>query len=233
MNGMQRFSKQLGYYSLVLSFSLFAAPRPGNAAPVTFRFDAVVDGLPWNVEGGFVPPTWPETIQTGSVVSGVFSFDPLDVPSLVERTVIQSPFDFSITIGSWTLVTPSYSISVLDDYRAEFEHPFVDSISLGRSNFLSDPTGSDPIGVQLQLFFYGDASVLDGADIPAEPEPWRQLFFPESLIIYLGDPRVAGTYGFVGTVQSLIAIPEPGALSLACWAGTVIALIKRVLRSTH
>jgi hypothetical protein len=195
-----------------------------QAAPVTLQFTAHVGGVLQTADG-FLPPTWPSAIQQGSLVSGSFTFEPVDVASSVKRTDVESLFDFSITVGSRTLLTSRFGISVRDDDPTELDPEFVDSISVGRSTYLPDESGGDPLGWASVRSFYGDAAVLNGADIPADPEPWRRLLLDDSLSVFLIDPSVQGSYGFFATLQTLELIPEPGNGTLvSCGIGVIILL---------
>jgi hypothetical protein len=200
---------------------LFSTAAPSHATPITLAFDAVV-GPPRQGTNDFVPPDWGFSLHQGDMVSGTFTFDPIDVPSNVHQAPSVEQFEFTIHIKSRTLATSQYSIDVADNSNPiDSGGPF-DSILFGCSllggGTVCAPSAvpsTEPLQWAAIIALYGRPSILDGADIPAAANSWQQLALDNTMLVSMNDQTNFRFYGFSATIESFRAVPEPSALSLA------------------
>jgi hypothetical protein len=188
-----------------------------QAAPITLTFDAVVGPPRQGVEGR-IPPDWGISLQQGDIISGKFTFEPVDAGSGVSETRIVQPFDFSIQIKSRTLTTSQYEVQVLNDSISDDAPDPADVIRVGCSYFgggsaciPATVSPNDPIEWAFGIAMSGDSTVLDGADLPANPSVWQQM--PAEILISLRDRNAGQFYGLLAAVESIRFVPEPISLS--------------------
>jgi hypothetical protein len=206
------------------------------AAPITFRFDAIV-GPPRQGVDGRVPPNWGISLQEGDNVSGVFTFEPIDVAPNISETTIVQPFDFSIQIDSRILRTSKYDVQVSNDSVSDESPEPTDEISLGCSYFgggvTCDPANispHDPREWAFGIATFGHSTLLDGADLPANPSVWQQM--SGEILVSIRDRNADQFYGFLATLTSIREIPEPNS-SWFFAIGTTFLFFTGVARHTR
>jgi hypothetical protein len=203
-----------------------------QAAPVTMRFDATV-GPPRQGVNGTLPPSWNTSLQQGDTVSGTFKFEPFDAASNSYTTALVQPFDFSIQIKSRTLTTSQYGIEVFNDVMADDVPMPYDSIHFGCSFFgggvvCAPPTTSADESIEwaFGIAAFGDSMLLDGADIPADPIVWQRFVSDNTMLVTFNDSVEGFAYGFLATIDSMQAVPEPG-MCLSFFVGIIFVVSSR------
>ena len=208
-------------YRFPLSLAVFGGCLLVNgiasSAPATLEFDAVV-GPP---RAGFgdnigLPFSWAE----GAIISGQFTFDPVDVQASVTRTEAVQPYAIQFTVNGFTFGTSHYLIDVQDDGLTfpDIGPPFeLDEIRIGCSlrgasdvcgERLVDGPGSDRFGFAINLG--GEANVLEGADIPADAAVWSSFNdFGSSIRISFFDSATSGSEGLIASIVRFRLVPEP------------------------
>jgi hypothetical protein len=184
------------------------------AAPVALRFEANV-GAPRQGAIDEVPPDWNISLQEGDLVSGKFTFEPFDAPSSTAETTLVQLFDFVIQIKSRTLATTQYGIEVFNDRMFEEAPEPFDVIHAGCS-FLGGGTEcapstispSDDIEWSFGAALFGDATVLDGADLPSNVLFWGDLAVDNTMLVSFKHPVAGWAYGFSAKIESFMAVPE-------------------------
>lgn len=222
---------------VVISIVTFLTISRVESAPVTFRFDATV-GPPRQSFDGFVPPGWNISLQQGDTISGTFTFEPFDAAPDTYKTTLVQPFDFSIHIKSRTLTTSQYGIEVSNNIWIESDSIGVDTsgprdrISLACSAGADTPScipasvaAPEVLDWTFLLGIEGDSSVLDGADISADPSAWRQ-FDARSILVTFTDNGAHRSYGFQATPTSIDAIAEPASSLLLFLASALMVLFR-------
>jgi hypothetical protein len=207
-------SKVVG--SSIFLIALCAARDFLQAAPVTLHFEAIV-GPPRQGVEGTIPPSWSISLQEGDTVSGTFTFEPFDAASSVAKTTLVQPFEFRIQIKTRSLTTSQYEIEVFNDFTSDEAPEPKDNINTGCS-FLGGPVvckpGSTAPGETIEWAFgvamFGDPTILDGADVPADPLAWRRFTFYDMGVSFF-DVNTHRFYGFLATPQEFQLVPEPAA----------------------
>lgn len=232
-------SQRESFLLLVVLASLFLSLTSAlQAAPMTLQFEATV-GAPRQGVDDFVPPEWGFTLAPGETVSGTFTFEPLDVPTNVHTTSVVEPMQYALYIKSQTLTTSQFGINVSDDSNPIDSNGPYDSISFGCS-FGANGAVCSPSTVasggslllSMQTSLYGDPSTLNGADIPSDPNVWQQFMADNTMLVSMVDPVNFRFYGFLATVVSFRAVPEPSALFSFAFQGILTILIART-RISH
>src|SRR5262245_9170970 len=85
-----------------------------SATPITLGFVAVV-GPPRQGADGFVPPSLGVSLQPGDLVSGKFTFEPVDAPPESHKTSVVESFPFVVNIKSATLTSTQFGIVASDN----------------------------------------------------------------------------------------------------------------------
>lgn len=197
-----------------------AANRNALATPIALSYDAIV-GPPRQGFDALIPPDWNISLQPGEKITGTFTFDPLDVLSTVHETSSIEPLPFEIHIKSKTLASSVYRIAVADNSNPiDSDGPF-DNITFGCTLpgggtvcTSSAVASSEPLQWAATLTLYGNSSVLDGADIPPGTNTWQQLASYNVMLVSLIGTTTLHSYGFLATIQSFQAVPEPTSLVL-------------------
>src|SRR4051812_35250425 len=102
--------KRFGVMKTVFTIGIFCTSYATlSAAPVTLQFEATV-GSPRQGVDGPLPPAWNAALQPGDIISGMFTYEPYDVASDVNKSVLVQPFNFSVAINSHVLTSSQYSI---------------------------------------------------------------------------------------------------------------------------
>jgi hypothetical protein len=222
--------KVLGF--VVLAGALSVSRALLQAAPVTLQFEATV-GSPRQGADAPLPPNWNIDLQQGDTITGTFTFEPFDAASNTTKTTLVQPFDFSIHIKNRTLTTSQYGVEVFNNYISDDVPEPVDTILVGCPLLLNQAvctpgtvSPTDPVEWSFQLALWGDPSVLDGADIPADPIAWQQLIFEDSMGVTLIDDDARRFYGFLASPTSFQAVPEPGTF-MSALLGTLVIVLAR------
>jgi hypothetical protein len=218
-------------WQLAISIGVFGAwcvaNRNALATPITLAFDAIVGQLPQGADA-LVPPRLNVSLKPGDLVTGAFTFEPVDAPSNAFETTVVEPFQFVVNVKSQSLVSSQFGIDASNDVRSSDEDPY-DSIILG-CTFGGNGTVCAPRAISLidptlwtsTISLYGATSVLDGPDIPTNPHTWA-LLLPGGLDATFFDPATTRYYGFTAAVQSFRAVPEPATITLVLIAGLVLS----------
>jgi hypothetical protein len=194
--------------------------RTAIATPITLAFDAIV-GPPRQGFDALVPPDWSISLLPGDKISGTFTFNPIDAPSNVHQTSAVESLPFKIQIKSKSLASSVYSIDVADNSNPIDSNGPYDNIMLacwipGGGTVCAPSTVPSLEGLQwgATITLYGSPSVLDGADIPAGANTWKQLAWDNTMLVSMIDFADLKSYGFLATVQSFRAVPEPPSIVL-------------------
>jgi hypothetical protein len=192
------------------------ASSASYAVPVTFIFQGVVTDV-----DALHPTPLPFSIQLGGPVLGKFTFEPVDVDSSVDATNTIQTLGAVLDLGSILLETSDYFLRVRNNSPMDdAPDQFTDDIWLGCSSSLfatcspqSVPNTTD-INWRFTLPLFGDGSVLDGADIPADPSVWNQLT-PGYISLAFQETGVADVLRIVVKVDRFSVVPEPTSSMLA------------------
>jgi len=196
-----------------------------KAAPVTFAFEAEVIRVDEKL-----PADLPFSVETGDILTGRFTFEPVDAepdilgtpPNLVldgpSSTDTVQEFNFSITIDSTVVSTSSYALQARDNSPAIDAPFFTDNISLSCSSVGSNSCqpGTVPDAENIIWFFRlsigADGSSLAGADISADPEVWSQ--FAGQISLTFQDKGIADVLSLSAQINNFTVVPEPSAQCL-------------------
>lgn len=201
----------------VLAYAVLASSHSTtNAAPVTLGFEAEVIDV-----DVLAPADLPFTVENGDVLTGRFTFEPVDADpggGMTSTDTVQE-FTFSVVIDSTVVSTSTYALQVRDNSGADDDPTsFSDHIDLGcASNLLSscEPgtvTGADSsITWGFILPLTADDSVLDGADISADPNVWNQFTGPFTGFISIGfsEQGGSGVLRINAHIGIFTVVPEP------------------------
>jgi hypothetical protein len=194
------------------------------------QFEAVV-GPPRQGVDARVPPNWNISLVEGDIVTGTFTFEPVDAPPNISETILVEPFDFSIHVKTRTLTTSQYDVQVLNDAVSDDAPQPADEIRLGCSYFgggvTCDPANvspNDPIEWAFGVAMSGDSDVLNGADLPANASVWQQL--SAEILVSLRDRNANRFYGFLATIESIQQAPEPISLCLLVVGSAFLCFIR-------
>jgi hypothetical protein len=218
------------------------------ATPITLVFNAVV-GPPWQGVDGFVPPSLSVSLQPGDSISGRFTFEPIDAPSSIHETKVTESFPFVINIKSASLASSQFYIKSRDNVHTDADTTTgdgslnFDSIEVGCSfsggGTVCSPNSispADPTIWASAVSPLGNVAILDGADIPSDPGIWNQFVPTQAFSMTFYDPASKRYYGFIATVESFRAVPEPSTFfsfvlgtALACSAGYFCWLAQQCL----
>jgi len=197
-----------------------------EAAPVTFAFEATVI----QIVDKSGPKDLPFTVESGDVLKGKFTFEPVDA----EPAILGSPpgpefivesstnttqeLGFSVMLGDTILATSKYSLRAIDNRQAisESDIPSFFDIIGPSCHVCTQGTIS---GVDSEVIWgfsmtlSGDESVLSGADIPASPEEWNQ-FARRRISITFQKQGVVGEMRAFAQIGQFTLVPEPSSSSL-------------------
>jgi hypothetical protein len=201
------------YSHVLLATVLATISSISSAATVTLQFDAIV-GPPRQGVSGPLPQSWGTSLQQGEIITGRFTFEPLDAPSDAIETELVEPFDFSIRMQSRTVSTSQYGIEVMDDSYS-IDSPIPEDRILVGCAFFGGPKVCTPrttapneqIEWSFAISFSGDHTVLDGPDVSADPMDWQRLAFSMTVTFIDAAQRY---YGFTASPRSFQLVPEPG-----------------------
>lgn len=206
-----------------------------HAAPVTLQFEATV-GPPRQGFSGSLPPALNDDLVQGDIISGMFTFEPIDAASGTTRTAATQNLPFKLQIDSFGLESTKYDIEVINDSTTDEGPVTEDRIRLVCSTFLAESTcnpahvpGNPTIDWAFGITLNGGGDVLEGADIPANVAVWNQL--SGSMLVTFGDTLTGDAFGFEATIQSFHLVPEPATGNLFLILCSLSASV--VLSSRH
>jgi len=191
-----------------------------EAAPVTFAFEAEVSRVDL-----LSPADLPFTVENGDVLTGQFTFEPLDAePGLFgfgpSSTETVQEFDFSLSVESTILSKPSYTLQVIDNNRVIDSSLFSDQILFGVLGKPLAPRvpvpGTDNLFWGLRLLLPADGSVLTGPDISSDSEVWNQ--FKGHFILNFQEAsgtNISTVLSIRGSIRNFLVVPEPSTFCLA------------------
>jgi hypothetical protein len=201
---MARFSA----FRLLLGFVCYFTSTLVLAAPITVHFTAIVDRPRQGVSAP-VPPSWNIDLQQGDTISGFFTLEPFDAPPNAYEVYRVEQSNLTLQIKSQTVITSQFHARATNDVTGDdIEIPY-DSINVGCSFDECRPATvphTSLLDWAVGIYAYGPTSVLDGPDIPANPNVWQQFDFNEILVSFSN--RQNQFYGFLAKVN-FIAVPEP------------------------
>lgn len=192
-------------------FCLSAAAAT-QAVPVTLGFEAVVENV------NLLPPSnLPFAIEIGDVITGQFSFVPIDTQpnalGLESITDTVQEFDLSLSFESENVVTSTYQLRVTDNSQAIDGQLVNDIVSLGCTS--TGPNACNPgtlANFEDLIWFFSlpllaDGGVLNGADISGDPAVWNQ--FAGRLSITIQEQGIADVLRVSALTERFFLIPEP------------------------
>jgi hypothetical protein len=222
---------------LGVTFMLIAQ---SHATPITLAFDAIV-GPPRQGVDGFVPPSLGVSLQPGDIISGRFTFEPIDAPPDSRETNVVESFPFEINIKSATLKSTQFGIAASNNIHVDVDCVLgddscatdYDSITFGCS-FQGGDTVCTPNTIApgdatnwaSVISLYAETSALNGADVPSALAVWQQ-FVPRQggITVSMDDATAHKFYGFSAQVTSFRQTPEPSA-----FASVVVTLLSLAVR---
>jgi hypothetical protein len=223
--------------AIAFAGALLALAMPASADPITYSFAATVTGVKTNLTslgqpvGASDNALWFPELSDGQTyaATGVINYDPTLIvprgnglfgPPMITLNLGPYAFTWGSSVGFAVGDGPGAdSLSFLDCCLPAVVGPMPPSppfFFVGRdaSLHLADPTGT----------------ALAGSGIPVNLDG-----FPGGTLSYFGEgatPQAGGGFtstgfGFVGSVDSIQRVPEPGILSLLCAGGAVLAAARR------
>jgi hypothetical protein len=206
-----------------------------HAAPVTFRFEAVVNEVNQDPN----PLVLPFAIALGDTITGTFTFEPLDVPSTAKKSEITQNFPMLFKVNSYSFSASSYLAISSDDILSDEDNggpgipdPPAPSDEIRLSRTLGDSLG-DPQMTEwsFAIALFGDSTVLDGADFPAEVSTW-QKFSEGSLRLTFINPLSMRSLIIRAALSPLQEIPEPGSsgIIVACLLACIFRRVRLASR---
>ena len=199
-----------------LALVLAVVSDSATAAPVTFEFEAEVstiyDTIPF--DSGL-------DVQNGDTVTGRFTFEPHMTEDQSFFEVIQ-PYAASLWVESAQFATPN-SIADLtlrarnNSAIADFPPATsIDIIELGSTLGPSYPGALPNVALDQSFFrmsLWGDDSVFQSANLPAEPSIWNSLQLLRSIDVGIRG-KTGGSLSFQARVASFSVVPEPDTAAL-------------------
>jgi hypothetical protein len=192
--------------ALLAIVSVLLLSSASLATPITLAFDAVV-GPPQEGFDALVPPGLGISLEPGDVVSGRFTFLPVDAPSSALETNAVSHFPFIVNVKSAMLTATDFSVDVINDAHATDMDPIdrIDSITVDATAVYAPNVARWSSSFNL----VGAASVLDGPDIPADASLWSAFLPSESFGVTFSESATNRYFGFIATINNFRAVPEP------------------------
>jgi hypothetical protein len=209
------------------------APWPfGNAesdaAPVTFRFAAVVDHItPLN--GNAVPIA----VELGDQVQAEMSFEPFDADTSSHNTNTIQELRAEFKIRSTLLRTETYFLRVSDNTPIDDAPPdeTADHIVLGCSatGFVDCQPSAIPnnpmVCWDFSLSMFADGAILDGPDISDGAAVWNH-FLPSSLVLTFRKTDGTDLALVAAGIESFVILPEPSTIILFLSSGVLLAYMR-------
>ncbi len=191
-----------------------------GATPVTLAFEAEVIDV-----DVLAPALLPFSVENGDVLKGQFTFEPLDAdPGIgMTSTDIVQEYNFSLMLDTTVLSTSKYTLNVRDNSLAIDAPFFTDHIAIhcvgGPSCETNTIPGADSsIAWGFLLPLSGEDSILNGADISADPDVWSQFRGIISIGIFnRGGPGVLTIFA---SIKEFSAVPEPSSFCLVIFASS-------------
>lgn len=196
------------------SVSMFATASQLGAAPVTYRFEATVGALPsFNSDVGL-----PFTLEEGSVIDGVMTFDPdLGNTPVGNSATSAQPFAIELSFDGFSFGTQAFLTTVINNSMI-LDGPLAgpaDFITVRCSSGSCSPNpftlpGSPPLSLGINMQFSGSSSLLQTPELPNNVSAWNGFTIERSLRI--GFATTAGNGALYDAVISpFTVVPEPSA----------------------
>jgi hypothetical protein len=181
-----------------------------QAEPVTFRFEAEVTDI-----DVLFPADLPFAVKVGDRIRGQFSFEPTDVPTDTPSTNTIQNFGVSFELESTELASNDYFLRVRNDNPVvDAPELTTDDIWLGCASSGAESCHPNILQATDNLIWWfslplvGDGAVLDGADIPGDPNVW-QHFAPGYLALTFQEVDFADVLRITARIDKFSAVPEP------------------------
>lgn len=190
---------------LMAAFSFLSLPAP--AAPVTLRFEGVIDRTPVGI-----PYASGVSYEVGDRITGDITFDPEEGQGL--RLVADQPFPVTLHVNGVTLQATDYQIDTLNNANiADFPPAsLIDTITLAGGGLNvqqgAGATTVDPSTSSFRLQLFGPPGVQALPAIPPAAALWNAFTLERQLIVHLGNGE-GGVVGFQATVGQFSVVPEP------------------------
>ncbi len=201
-----------------------------QAAPISLMFDAPIYSI---VQ--LNATNLPFQLQVGDHIHGEFTFEPFeaasDVPMITDTT---QPFDARFQVGTQHLETTQYvlqswnNVPSIDAPETSKDELYL-ACSFGGAASCAPPEISDVSIMQwgFALTLLGDSTILDGADIPADPVTWNRFDSRSISLIFKNEGIDVAIV--VADVSLFAVVPEPSTMFLlgACCALGVLHARRR------
>lgn len=213
---------------LLSGFGCLWAAAATQAAPVTFRFEAVI-GPPNTVSPLDVPFDLPFLYKEGDTISGMLTVEPIDAEPSIGTTSQFQNLDVAWNINGYHFATSHYrlvvqdNLFVIDGIERPYDEIIVDCSPIVGSQAACQPNmleGSQDILWGFALGLAGDQTTLDGADIPSDSDTWNAFNLGRGLNMSFREASGTGIMRLSASLGYFAVVPEPtGMVLLEC--GTI------------
>jgi hypothetical protein len=191
------------------------APSATHAAPVTFRFEAVITNI-FNPDA-FDPGI---DISINDIVRGKLAFNPNEGDGSMSLVSIQ-PHSFSLNIDDVTLSSSSYQLQATNNEIMVADPPndIVDSLQVQGSGLYPVQAGNVPAidfsSSTFRLNLVSTSGILSQASYPADAEVWNSFQINRTLNVGLDGLGLNGAgIGVQANIGQFSVIPEPAPIKI-------------------